>query len=114
MQADKFYYFNSYNFISKPVLLIALSILLANCEQRKFNQATAFQNPNPVSETAVNLNTASAEELEKLPRVGKETAKNIVAYREKYGKFRRTENLILVDGMSDKKFRAMQNLVKVE
>lgn len=67
-----------------------------------------------ITENAININVASAEELEKLPQIGKKIAQRIVEYREKYGKFRRAENLILVRGMSDKKFRELQNLVKTE
>jgi competence protein ComEA len=52
--------------------------------------------------------------LEKLPKIGKGIARKIIEYREKHGKFRRAEHLILVRGMSDKKFREIQSLVKVE
>ncbi|MGI8470222.1 MAG: ComEA family DNA-binding protein [Pyrinomonadaceae bacterium] len=114
MRAAKSYYFNNCNFILKLLLLIALCILLANCARRESNQVLTIRNPNLISENAVDINTATAEELEKLPHVGEETAKKIIEFRGKYGKFRRTENLILVHGMSDKKFRDLQSLVKVE
>jgi competence ComEA-like helix-hairpin-helix protein len=67
-----------------------------------------------VNENAVNINTASAEQLKKLPKIGDEMAGRIVEYREKNGRFRRAEHLILVRGMTDKKFREIKNLVKVE
>jgi competence protein ComEA len=73
-----------------------------------------LQNNPEISENAVNLNTASVEELEKLPHIGAETARKIVEHREKFGKFRRAEHLILVDGISDKKFREIRNFVKTE
>lgn len=66
------------------------------------------------AENAVNINTATADELEKLPKIGKGIAERIIEYRQKYGRFRRAEHLILVRGMSDKKFRELQSLVKVE
>lgn len=66
------------------------------------------------AETAVNINTASVEELEKLPNVGAKLARRIVEHRVKYGKFRRAEHLILVQGISDRRFRQMQNLIKTE
>jgi competence ComEA-like helix-hairpin-helix protein len=65
------------------------------------------------SENALNINFATAQEFEKLPKIGKGLADKIIKYREKYGNFRRTEHLILVKGMSDKKFREIQNMVKV-
>ena len=60
------------------------------------------------------MNTATAAELEKLPHIGREIARQIVEHREKYGQFRRAEHLILVKGMSDKKFREIKNFVKIE
>lgn len=66
------------------------------------------------SENAVNVNSASSEELKRLPKIGDELAGRIIEYREKNGRFRRVEHLILVDGMTDKKFREIKNLVKAE
>ncbi len=65
-------------------------------------------------ENALNINFAAAQELEKLPKIGKGLADKIIKHREKYGNFRRPEHLILVKGMSDKKFREIQTLVKAE
>ena len=62
----------------------------------------------------ININTASLEELEKLPGVGKAISERIVAHREQYGPFRRAEHLMMVRGISDKKFRELRNLVAVE
>lgn len=47
----------------------------------------------------VNINTASASELELLPGVGAQRAAAIVALREKRGGFRRPEDLIEVEGI---------------
>lgn len=62
----------------------------------------------------LNINTASAREMEQLPGVGKVIAERIVAYREQYGRFRRPEELLMVNGVSDKKFRAIQAIIVVE
>jgi competence protein ComEA len=59
----------------------------------------------------VNLNTASATELEALPGIGKVLAERIVAHRQRYGTFRRAEHLMMVQGISDHKFRAIRSLV---
>jgi competence ComEA-like helix-hairpin-helix protein len=73
-----------------------------------------LQNNVKIAENAVNINTASVEELEKLPDIGAKLAQRIVEHREKYGKFRKPEHLILVQGISDKRFRQIQNLIKTE
>lgn len=62
----------------------------------------------------ININTASVEELEKLPGIGRALAARIVAHRTLYGRFRRAEHLLLVRGISDRRFRAMRELVTVE
>lgn len=62
----------------------------------------------------VNLNTASARELEGLPGIGATMAARIVAHRQLYGAFRRAEHLMMVRGISDAKFRAIQPLITVD
>lgn len=62
----------------------------------------------------VNINTASAAELEKLPGIGRGFAGRIVEHREKWGAFRRPEHLLMVRGISDKRFRALRDLITVE
>jgi competence ComEA-like helix-hairpin-helix protein len=95
-------------------ICLLLCFLLPACTNSSQNQQLITQKQELKSENAVNLNLASAEELEKLPKIGKTIARRIIEYREKYGKFRRAENLILVRGMSDKKFREIQTLITVE
>jgi len=74
------------------------------------NQATEQDAAAP----RININTASARELEKLPGIGKGFAQRIVEHREKYGPFRRPEHLLMVRGLSDKRFRALRDLITVE
>ena len=62
----------------------------------------------------LNINTATAAEMEKLPGVGKILAERIVAHRQQYGPFRRVEHLMMVHGFSDHKFRALRELITVE
>jgi competence protein ComEA len=59
----------------------------------------------------ININTASSVELERLPGIGKGLAARIIAYRNQYGRFRRPEHLIMVRGISDRRFRAMRSLI---
>ena len=66
------------------------------------------------SQPRININTASANELETLPGIGKSLAERIIEHREKYGRFRRPEHLIVVRGISDRRFRALRDLVTVE
>lgn len=88
--------------------------LLISCSKQPQNEQISTKKNFQSGENAVNLNTATIEDLEKLPKIGKGIAKKIIEHREKYGNFRKTEHLILVKGMSDKKFREIQTLIKVE
>lgn len=62
----------------------------------------------------VNVNTASRDELERLPGIGPGLAMRIIEHRERYGRFRRAEHLIMVRGLSHRRFRAMRSFVAVE
>jgi competence protein ComEA len=61
----------------------------------------------------VNLNTATAAQLEGLPGIGKSTADRIVEYRQKSGGFKRVEDLMNVRGVGEKSFLRLKPLVTV-
>lgn len=61
----------------------------------------------------VNINTASAAQLDALPGVGASTAGKIVADREANGPFKTIEDLKRVSGIGDKKFAALADAICV-
>lgn len=65
------------------------------------------------AENAVNLNTASVQELETLHGVGPATASRIVEYREANGGFKSAEELIEVRGIGQKKYEKMKEQVSI-
>ncbi len=88
---------------------------MAGCSgQKETQQVLSIDNQIQVSKDAININTASVAELERLPHVGAKTARDIIEYREKYGKFRKPEHLMLVRRISDERFREIQTLIKVK
>ena len=58
----------------------------------------------PASPAVVNLNTASATDLEGLPGIGAKTAARILEYRQKNGPFKKVEELMNVRGVGEKNF----------
>lgn len=114
IQKHKPYYFSSCGFFIKLLLLTFGCFLFGCTAQKEAQQVLPVQNRVQVAENAVNINTASAAELEKLPDIGAQTAKNIIEHREKYGRFRKPEHMLLVRRISDKRFREMRSFIKVE
>jgi competence protein ComEA len=72
------------------------------------------QKPNPATADKINLNAASAEQLESLPGIGPVTAKRIVDYRAKVGKFKRIEEIINIEGIGEKKFERIKDRLTIE
>ena len=52
----------------------------------------------------VNINSASATDLEALPGIGAKTAARIIEYRQKNGPFKKVEELMNVRGIGEKNF----------
>lgn len=98
-------------------LTLVLGLSLISCVKRPNHQA-AVPTDSAVSfqdkPERININTASTKDLEKLPGIGKGLAERIVDHREKYGPFRRTEHLIILRGISDRRFRGLRELITVE
>jgi competence protein ComEA len=59
----------------------------------------------------IDINTATAEELEALPSIGEVIAARIIAYREQNGPFRSVDDLIHVQGISDRTIDEFRDLV---
>jgi competence ComEA-like helix-hairpin-helix protein len=62
----------------------------------------------------VSINEASREELERLPGIGPALAARIVEHRERFGRFRRAEHLLLVRGISERRFLQLRPHVTAE
>ena len=65
------------------------------------------------TEAVVNLNTATAADLESLPGIGKSTAQRILEYRQKSGGFKKVEELMNVKGIGEKSFLKIKNRLTV-
>lgn len=94
------------------MLRIALPIL-ALVSLIALQPSTAAAQTKPAARTAakpavpagpVNINTATAAQLDALPGIGTKTAALIVEYREKNGPFKKVEELMNVRGVGEKSF----------
>ncbi len=96
--------------------ILALTTTLGGCVKRHFNRQVQTESSASTQSFTqrININTASSAELEKLPGIGKGLAARIIEHRDKYGPFRKPEHLIIVRGISDKRFHALEHLITVE
>ena len=95
----------------------ALLATLVVCLMLAAPSAAAAQGkPSPAAKAApavINLNTASAAQIEALPGVGASTAKRIIEYRDKNGGFKKVEELMNVKGIGEKSFLKLKSLISV-
>jgi len=61
----------------------------------------------------VNVNTATATELETLPRIGPVTAQRIIEYREANGPFATVEDIQDVPGIGPATFEGLEDMIEV-
>ncbi|GAA2536717.1 hypothetical protein GCM10009860_16490 [Microbacterium mitrae] len=66
-----------------------------------------------IDDGLININAATAAELEELPRIGEALASRIVAWREENGPFRSVDDLGNVSGIGEKMLETLRPLVKV-
>ena len=79
-------------------------------QAQKAAPARTEAKPAPAS---INLNTATAAELEKLPGIGQKVAARIVEYRQKNGPFKKVEELMNVQGIGEKSFLQFRSQLTV-
>jgi competence protein ComEA len=92
------------------VLILFASLGMAACSARvEYERPIAVSSPD-----AININTATADDLERLPHVGRKTAEAIVEFRNDNGPFRRVEHLLQIRGMSEKRFDELRPLVRAD
>lgn len=61
----------------------------------------------------ININNATVDELDELPKIGPSIANAIIKYREKYGEFINIEQIKNVTGIGDKVFESIKDLITV-
>jgi competence protein ComEA len=96
-----------------------LAIVLVICGTFLTATTAAAQTPaappaqTQPSKPTLNLNTATLDQLETLPGIGRKTAERILEYRTKSGGFKRIEDLMNVKGIGEKSFLKLKPLIAV-
>ena len=90
---------NVLTIVAAASLLATVPSVVASAQGKPTSAAS-----KPAPTTPININTASATDLEGLPGVGAKTAARIVEYRQKNGPFKKVEELMNVRGLGEKNF----------
>lgn len=77
------------------------------------NRVVSAKVGRPDNGTLLDLNRATADELEALPGIGAVLAQRVVAFRESAGRFRTVDDLRGVKGIGAKKFDRLKSLITV-
>jgi len=105
---------------SKPERYIILSFLILGLLFVGLSYSNKIS-PGPASKTIeikegrlpVDINTAGAGELERLPGIGPVLAQDIIVYRKNRGGFKAIDELKNVKGIGNKKFEKIKALVTI-
>lgn len=78
------------------------------------NKMVVMRSTGEKQRELVDINRATLADLEGLPGIGRGLARRIIEHRERYGRFRRIEHLMIVRGISERRFRELRPFVKAE
>jgi competence protein ComEA len=76
-------------------------------------QSPARASAKPMVTGTININTASAADLQRLPGIVARTADRVIEYRQKNGPFKKVEELMNVRGVGEKGFLKLKSQVSV-
>lgn len=96
--------------LNRFVLLFIVLAFMTSCSSRIEYERPIAQAPA----TAININTATVDDLERLPHIGRKTAEAIVEFRTANGPFRRVEHLMLIRGVSETRFAELSPILRAD
>jgi competence protein ComEA len=94
-------------------LIVILPLLIPGSTPMVPSAAAGVPTKADDSRVKININTATGKELEALPGVGEVIASRIITYREQNGPFRSVDDLIHVEGVSDRAIDSIRELVTI-
>lgn len=96
-----------------PVQISALPAITAAATAPLDDATMEAAEPENAAPAAVNINTATSEQLQLLSGIGPVLAERIIAYREEHGAFTSIGELMNVSGIGEKKLEAIWDLITI-
>ena len=93
--------------------ILALTALLLMAATVTAQTPPASTAAAAAQKASINLNTATIDQLETLPGIGRKTAERILEQRQKSGGFKKIEELMNVKGIGEKSFLKIKPMVFV-
>jgi competence protein ComEA len=100
----------AYSILTLASLVLMVAVQAAPAAAQSKARASAAK---PAATGPININTASAAELEGLPGVGPKMAARIIEYRQKNGPFKKIEDVMNVRGLGEKNFLKVKGQLTV-
>jgi competence protein ComEA len=112
-ESEKSRHCNIYRKLSNAIPIVFSVLMTASCEPVSTSGGKSAEEATPAILVRMDLNASDARELEKLSGIGSKSAAKIVEFRDRHGPFRRPEHLMLVDGISERKFLVIAPYIEV-
>ena len=88
-------------------------IYVNTVEETQMEGLLVDDSPKSQSDGLININTASVQELKKLPGIGESKAQSIISYRENTGVFTSIEQIKRVEGIKEGLFQKIKDKITV-
>lgn len=99
--------------MTKTKKLLTLLVIVAMAAVSTVSLSAAEKQATAGNDKLVNINTADAGQLEKLPQIGPKMALRILDFRKSNGNFKRSQDLMKVKGIGEKIFAKLQPLITI-
>lgn len=75
------------------------------------NKPTLADHSKEIQSVALDLNSATEDELTEIPGIGAALARNIISYREEYGNYVDTDELLNIKGVSQELYEQISQYI---
>jgi competence protein ComEA len=99
--------------MTKTKQLLTLLVILAMAAVSAVSLGAVEKQAAAGADKLININSADAVQLAKLPQIGPKMAQRILDYRKNSGGFKRVQELMKVKGIGEKVFAKLQPLITI-